>query len=140
MTAIGRTIYCQIEHSYYTSRELIEDPIEEEHQFVSTMTRNAHRSRKDLLRSTLGTEQRRRKVICIIQNYFYRFRLFSPWSGKETPLLKSPPLRTARDTFASSRSSLSYALCRTRFHHVQPLAMDLSMAIWVEQDAIIHVV
>ncbi len=37
-------------------------------------------------------------------------------SGKEAVLPSPPPLRTARETFASSSSSLSNAPFRTRFH------------------------
>ena len=36
-------------------------------------------------------------------------------SGKDTALLPRPPLRTTRDSFPSSRSSLSNAFLKTRF-------------------------
>jgi hypothetical protein len=37
------------------------------------------------------------------------------WSGKGMVLPSSPPLRTVRESFPSYSSSLSFALCRTRF-------------------------
>ena len=43
-------------------------------------------------------------------------------------MLQPRPLRTARETFVSSRSSLSNARCRTRFGHLQTQAMDLTVA------------
>jgi hypothetical protein len=49
-------------------------------------------------------------------------------SGKEAALLSSPPLRTARMTFAICRSSLSNALVGTRFRHSQNQAVNLPMA------------
>jgi hypothetical protein len=52
----------------------------------------------------------------------------------------SPPLRTARETFASSSSSLSNALFRTRFHLGVPLAMKLLMAGGMQQDTIFELV
>jgi hypothetical protein len=48
------------------------------------------------------------------------------------------PLRTGQDTFASSGSSLSLALYRTRLHHRDTLAMHLLMTCGVEQDSVIH--
>src|SRR5262249_8222249 len=40
-------------------------------------------------------------------------------SGKEAALLSPPPLRTARESFDSSRSSLSNAILGTRFRYGQ---------------------
>jgi hypothetical protein len=47
------------------------------------------------------------------------------------------PLRTARTSFPVGRSSLSNALLRTRWHHVQRLAMDLSMAVGMQEHTIL---
>jgi len=46
---------------------------------------------------------------------FYRKHV----SGKDAALLPHPPIRTARESFDSSRSSLSDALLGTRFRHSQ---------------------
>jgi hypothetical protein len=46
-------------------------------------------------------------------------------SGKEAALLSPPPLRTARESFDSSRSSLSNALLGTRFRYRQTLTVNL---------------
>jgi hypothetical protein len=46
-------------------------------------------------------------------------------SGKEAALLSPPPLRTARESFNSNRSSLSDALLGTRFRYRQTLAVNL---------------
>jgi hypothetical protein len=51
-----------------------------------------------------------------------------PVSGKEAALLSPPPLRTARESFDSSRSSLSDALLGTRFRHSQTKAVNLPVA------------
>ncbi len=51
-----------------------------------------------------------------------------------------PPLRTARDTFASSSSSLSDAPFRTRFHFWASLAVNLLMAGRMEQHAVLELV
>ena len=42
------------------------------------------------------------------------------------------PLRTARESFPSSSSSLTNVRLGTRFHHGQSLAMNLGMAIGME--------
>ncbi len=52
-------------------------------------------------------------------------------SGSRGPLLTPRPLRTARESFPSSRSSLSNVLYRTRLYHRYLLAMDLHVAIWM---------
>ena len=49
-------------------------------------------------------------------------------SGKEAALLSSPPLGTARMTFAICRSSLSNALLGARFRHSQTKAVNLPVA------------
>ena len=59
-------------------------------------------------------------------------------SGKEAVLPSPPPLRTARDSFPSSSSSLSNAQGRTRFRYIQPSAMDLSMAVRVEEYTVVR--
>jgi hypothetical protein len=51
-----------------------------------------------------------------------------------------PPLRTVRDDFSSYGSSLSNAPYGTRFHHLYLLAMNLLMAIWMEQHTVFHTV
>ena len=43
-------------------------------------------------------------------------------------MLSPPPLRTARESFDSSRSSLSDALLGTRFRHSQTKAVNLPVA------------
>jgi hypothetical protein len=53
----------------------------------------------------------------------------STQSGSRAGLLPPSPLRTARMAFTVGRSSLSNALLRTRWRHVQRLVMDLSMAV-----------
>jgi hypothetical protein len=45
--------------------------------------------------------------------------------GSRAGLLPPSPLRTARESFPSSSSSLSNAPCGTRWCHIQRLAMDL---------------
>jgi hypothetical protein len=52
-------------------------------------------------------------------------------SGKEAALLSPPPLRTAREPFDSSRSSLSNALLGTRFRHCQTKAVNLPVTNWM---------
>jgi len=59
-------------------------------------------------------------------------------SGKEVALPSPPPLRTARDSFPSSSSSLSNAQGRTRFRYIQPSAMDLSMTVRVEEYTVVR--
>ena len=59
-------------------------------------------------------------------------------SSSRTPLLGSSPLRTGRETFASSGSSTSNAsLKETRFGHRKPLAMNPVMAPWMKQNAVL---
>jgi len=58
-------------------------------------------------------------------------------SGKETALPPSPPLRTVREPFDSYRSSLTNALCGTRFLDVQMLAVDLAMAVGMQEYAVV---
>jgi len=52
--------------------------------------------------------------------------------GSRAGLLLPSPLSMAQATFTACRSSLANVLLRTRFHHVQPFARDLCVAIWVE--------
>ena len=49
--------------------------------------------------------------------------------GSRSTLLCLRPLRTQRAPFAALRSSLSNARCRTRFHHLDTLAVHLPMAM-----------
>ena len=58
-------------------------------------------------------------------------------SGSRGGLLPPSPLRTARTTFTVGRSSLSNALLRTRWCHVQRLAMDLSMAVGMQEHTVV---
>src|SRR4029453_17449687 len=60
-------------------------------------------------------------------------RYVSPWPGSQAGLLPPSPLRTARESFPSSSSSLANAPCGTRWCHVQRLAMDLPVAVWVQE-------
>src|SRR5207249_9413451 len=46
-------------------------------------------------------------------------------------------LRTARESFPSSSSSLSNAPCGTRWCHFQRLAMDLPVAVGVQEDTVL---
>jgi hypothetical protein len=62
------------------------------------------------------------------------------WSGKETMLPSSPPLRTARESSPSSSSSLSNALERTRLHFGVSLAVELLMAGWMQQHAVFELI
>jgi len=55
-------------------------------------------------------------------------------------LPSSPPLRTAREAFASSSSSLSNALFRTRLHIDFSLAVKLLVACGMEQHPIVHLI
>jgi hypothetical protein len=59
-------------------------------------------------------------------------------SGKETTLPPSPPLRTVREPFDSYRSSLTNAPCGTRFLNVQVLAVDFTVAVRVQEHAVVH--
>ena len=69
----------------------------------------------------------------------YSFSLsIIPWSGKERTLPTSPPLRTGRESFPSSGSSLPNAHLRTQFHTEKlvtgsfPLARrEISRPLWV---------
>ena len=58
--------------------------------------------------------------------------------GSRAGLLPPSPLRTARESFPSSSSSLSNAPCRTRWCHGQHLAMDLSMALGMQEDTVLY--
>jgi hypothetical protein len=58
-------------------------------------------------------------------------------SGKETALPPSPPLRTVRESFDSYRSSLTNAPCGTRFLNVQMSAVDLAMAVWMQEYTVV---
>jgi hypothetical protein len=57
-------------------------------------------------------------------------------SGKGTSLLTFPPLRTGRDTLASSGSSLSNAPLRTRLANEKTLTMDPLMAVGMKEHPI----
>src|SRR2546430_682693 len=57
--------------------------------------------------------------------------------GSRAGLLPLSPLRTARESFPSSSSSLSNAPCRTRWCHIQRLAMDLPVAVGVQEDTVV---
>ena len=53
-------------------------------------------------------------------------------------MLPSPrPLSTARPSFPISSARLSHAGDATRLDHVQPLALDLPVTVWVQQDPIV---
>jgi hypothetical protein len=52
--------------------------------------------------------------------------------GSRAGLLPPSPLRTARESFPSSSSSLTNARLRAQFHHGQSLAMHLGMAVGME--------
>src|SRR5712664_4747771 len=67
-------------------------------------------------------------------------RHVSPMPGSQAGLLPPSPLRTARESFPSSSSSLANALMRTRFHHGASVAMDLCMAVWVEEHLVLGTV
>jgi hypothetical protein len=56
--------------------------------------------------------------------------------GSRTVLPPSRPLRTARESFPSSSSSLSNVRCRTRLRHSQPLTMNLPMAVRMHEHSI----
>ena len=56
---------------------------------------------------------------------------FTVLSGKEAASLSPPPLRTAREPFDSSRSSLSNALLGTRFRYSQTKAVNLPVTNWM---------
>src|SRR6266571_6795980 len=51
-----------------------------------------------------------------------------------------PPLRTVRDNFSSYGSSLSNAPYGTRFHHLSLSAMNLLVAIGVQQHAVVSTI
>src|SRR5713226_5899975 len=57
--------------------------------------------------------------------------------GSRARLLPLSPLRTARESFPSSSSSLSNAPCGTRWCHIQRLAMDLPVAVGVQEDTVV---
>jgi len=58
--------------------------------------------------------------------------------SSRTPLLGPGPLRTGRETFASSGSSPSNASFReTRFRYGKMLAVNPVVALWMKQDAIV---
>src|SRR5262249_17776895 len=57
--------------------------------------------------------------------------------GSRAGLLPPSPLRTARESFPSSSSSLSNAPCGTRWCHIQRLAMDLPVAVGVQEDTVL---
>src|SRR5882762_7590952 len=57
--------------------------------------------------------------------------------GSRAGLLPLSPLRTARESFPSSSSSLSNAPCGTRWCHIQRLAMDLPVAVGVQEDTVV---
>src|SRR5215510_7496770 len=56
--------------------------------------------------------------------------------GSRAGLLPPSPLGTARESFPSSSSSLSNALCRTRWCHVQRLAMDLPVTMGMQEHTV----
>src|SRR5579884_486177 len=62
----------------------------------------------------------------------------SNWSGSRSMLPSISPLRTVHESFPSYGSSLSLALYRTRLRNGFFLAVNLSVAIWVQQDEIVH--
>src|SRR2546430_2647776 len=57
--------------------------------------------------------------------------------GKEAALPRPPPLGTGQDSYPSSGSSLSVAPCGTRFHHGQPLAVHLPVAVGMQQPLVV---
>src|SRR5262247_972439 len=63
--------------------------------------------------------------------------LCSSTPGSRAGLLPLSPLRTARESFPSSSSSLSNAPCGTRWCHLQRLAMDLPVAVGVQEDTVL---
>src|SRR2546422_7567087 len=60
-----------------------------------------------------------------------------PPPGSRAGLLPPSPLRTAHESFPSSSSSLSNAPCGTRWCHIQRLAMDLPVAVGVQEDTVL---
>src|SRR3954453_24024050 len=52
--------------------------------------------------------------------------------GKEAALPRPPPLGTGHGSFPSSGSSLSVAPRGPRFHHGEPLAMCLAVAVGMQ--------
>ena len=64
--------------------------------------------------------------------------LFPHPPGSRAGLLPLSPLRTARESFPSSSSSLSNAPCGTRWCHIQRLAMDLPVAVGVQKDTVVR--
>src|SRR5206468_643337 len=57
--------------------------------------------------------------------------------GSRAGLLPPSPLRTARESFPSSSSSLANAPCGTRWCHIQRLAMDLPVAVGVQENTVV---
>src|SRR5919109_5409556 len=66
-----------------------------------------------------------------------RGRSYPRSPGSRAGLLPPSPLRTARASFPACRSSLSNAPCGTRWCHIQRLAMDLPVAVGVQEDTVL---
>ena len=58
-------------------------------------------------------------------------------SGKETALPPSPPLRTVCANFSAHGSSLSFAPRGTRLHHSPLLAMNLPVAVRMQEHSVV---
>jgi hypothetical protein len=79
-------------------------------------------------------------TVQIQSRYFFFSAAPKRLSGSQMMLPPLSPLRTVRESFPSYGSSLSYALFRTRLLNVQTLAVDLHMAIWVQEHTVFRAI